>query len=115
MSDTVMPETPMSGPFDHLPGETQTEIAAKCNSQACTDAKNAVINTRNDVASACSDIHSFESDRTFWAVLAGVFYGFAGAAVAGALTVGAAVWVSVVLWVVAAVFLGIALGCSWQA
>lgn len=72
--------------FNHLPVERQNEIAAKCDSQACKDAKNAVITARNNVVTACSDVKRLESEQnSYWAV-AGVFWALAGAAGVAALT-----------------------------
>src|SRR5438270_5566902 len=57
--------------FGSLPPETQMKIALICNSDACKDAKNQVITSRNDVMIACSDVKRFENDRTVYFAVAG--------------------------------------------
>lgn len=85
--------------FEALPQETRTQIALKCISQACTGAKNSIIASRNNVITACSAVARFNSDRNFFATLAGALWAAAAAA-----AVGAAVtpWpFNLVLWILA--------------
>lgn len=87
--------------FEALPPEQQTAIAVKCISQACIGAKNSVAASRNNVITACSSVARFNSDRNFFATLAGALWAAAAAA-----AVGAAVtpWpFNLVLWILAAV------------
>src|SRR4051812_34394481 len=86
--------------FGQLPGETQMQIAATCNSQGCKDAKIALITARNNVLTACTDVDRFSADRTFFAAIAGALW-LAAATAAGAGA--AAPWpVNLVLLIIAA-------------
>lgn len=96
-----MPDTfPGQIPFDKLSTERQIEIAAKCDSQACRDAKNSVIITRNSVANACSEVKRLEGERNVYAAIAS---GLGAAATALWIAAAAAPWpVNLVLAIVAA-------------
>ena len=85
--------------FSDLNPEERRGIALKCISQACINAKNSVIASRNDVIAACSAVTQFNNNRTFFSTLAGGFWAaFAAAAVAAAVTP----WpFNLVLWIIA--------------
>lgn len=89
----------MDGPFDSLPSEVQSNLALQCNSQACIDARNKVINSRNDATAACSDVKRLENDRTAYVAILGVLVAALIALVVGAIQ---APWpLNLVLWIIA--------------
>jgi hypothetical protein len=97
----------MDGPFDSLPHDQQVQLAQQCNSQACIDARNKVVNARNDAAAACSDVKRLESSRAAYTAILGVLVAALISAVVAAITVP---WpFNLIAWIVAAL-LSIAVG-----
>jgi Flp pilus assembly protein TadB len=89
----------MDGPFDSLPPEVQRNLALQCNSQACIDARNKVVNARNDAVAACSDVKRLENDRTVYVAIQGVLLAALIALVVAAI---AAIWpINLVVWIIA--------------
>jgi len=97
-----MPETfPGQIPFDKLSNERQIEIATKCDSQACRDAKDSVITSRNNAATACSEVKRLGGERNVYAAIAS---GLGAAATALWIAAAAAPWpVNLILAIVAAI------------
>src|SRR5262245_41606514 len=90
----------MDRPFDSLPPEVRTNLALQCNSEACANARNKVVNARNDAVAACSDVKRLENDR---AAYSAVLVGLGAAAVALWIAGSQAPWpVNLVLFIVAA-------------
>lgn len=95
-----MVETGFGEIFNRLPDQRQIEIATKCDSQACRDAKNTVVTSRNSAAIACSDVKRLEGERNVYAAIAS---GLGAGATALWIAAAAAPWpVNLVLAIVAA-------------
>jgi hypothetical protein len=89
----------MDGPFDSLPRDVQRNLALQCNSKECIDARNKVVNARNDAVAACSDVKRLENDRTVYVAIQGVLVAALIALVVAAV---AAPWpINLVLWIIA--------------
>jgi hypothetical protein len=99
MGVLVAKEKNMDGPFGSLPPEVQTNLALQCNSKECIDARNKVINARNDAVAACSDVKRLENDRTAYVAILGVLVAALIALVVAAFQ---APWpINLVIWIVA--------------
>lgn len=94
-----MPETGFGEIFNRLPDDRQIEIAAKCDSQACRNARDSVITSRNSAAIACSEVKRLEGERNVYAAIAS---GLGAAATALWIAAAAAPWpVNLVLAIIA--------------
>jgi|RhiMetdeSRZDD1v2_1073273.scaffolds.fasta_scaffold35415_5 hypothetical protein len=88
-------------PIDDLPGDVRKNVITQCESQACRDAKDALIILRNKIAALCSQVAAHKSLRDLYASIGGGLL-----AAAGAVAVGAAVspWpFNLVLWIIVSV------------
>jgi hypothetical protein len=93
-------------PVDDLPGDVRKNVITQCESQACKDAKNALIVLRNKILGLCTDLHAHESARTSYGATA---IGLAAAAGGVAAAAFAAPWpLNLVLGIIASVIATVA-------